>query len=251
MNEYRFGGFKILPPVVKNLLIINAIFFLATIVLKKFDINLIDILGLHYLPSDKFKPYQIISYMFMHGSIGHIFFNMFALWMFGSAIENFWGPKRFIIYYLITGIGAAVLHYVIVYYEMKPIMNIIDAYLSDPTSSENINRLLQIQDIGSINPVDVLAKKMELLNRPVIVGASGALFGILIAFGWMFPNSQILLLIPPIPIKAKYFVIGYGVLELISGVSNMSGDDVAHFAHIGGMLFGFILLKYWHVKRLN
>lgn len=250
MNEYRFGGFQILPPVVKNLLIINGIFFMAYIVLKKFGIDLNDILGLHYPLSEKFKSYQIITYMFMHGNLGHIFFNMFAVWMFGSAIENFWGPKRFLFFYLFTGIGAAALHYFIFYFELKPAMSAINAYLSDP-SSINLENLQVFGVTGNPGVDQILQMKYNLLNQPVIVGASGALFGILIAFGWMFPNTRILLLIPPIPIKAKYFVAGYGILELVSGVSNIAHDNIAHYAHVGGMLFGLILLLFWRVKRLN
>lgn len=279
MSEYRVRPFQILPPVVKNLLIINGIFFFATIVFERFGISLIDKLGLHYFPAQKFEVYQFITYMFMHGGPAHIFFNMFAVWMFGSAIENFWGPKRFITYYLITGIGASLLHYGIFYFEIKPVVTLLNDYIASP-GHDSLNQLVatglfnntggelqllfnnfreQYNNLLTSDPDKALALsveftrnfKIELYNQPVVVGASGALFGILIAYGWMFPNSQLFLLFPPIPIKAKYLVIGYGVLELVSGVSNVSNDNVAHFAHIGGMLFGFIMLKYWGVRRLN
>ena len=136
MQQFQPRGFSFLPVVVKNLLIINGIFFLATIVFDRtLHTDLIDLLGLHFLPSEKFQPYQIITYMFMHGSFTHILFNMFAVWMFGSALENFWGPKRFLIFYLITGIGAALIHYTIVYfYQIKPVMDIINNFANDPTN---------------------------------------------------------------------------------------------------------------------
>jgi membrane associated rhomboid family serine protease len=255
MEQYRPSGFQVLPPVVKNLLIINGIFFLATIVLERtFHIDLVDILGLHYFSSQKFHPYQIISYMFMHGGFGHIFFNMFALWMFGSAIENYWGPKRFLSYYLITGIGAAILHYVIFFFKIRPEMEVLNNYIFSPddgTLQALIARFPDLQDVAGRITVDYIQElKVQILNQPVIVGASGALFGLLLAFGMMFPNSRIYVYFA-IPVKAKYFVIFYGLIELVSGVSASSGDNVAHFAHLGGMLFGFILLKIWNVRRMN
>jgi membrane associated rhomboid family serine protease len=258
MNHYSPGRFQILPPVVKNLLIINVIFFVATLVVQKLGIDLSDKLGLHFFGSEKFEPYQVITYMFMHGGFGHVFFNMFALWMFGYAIENYMGPKRFLIYYLATGIGAAMLHYGVFYLEIKPYLDPINRYLSNP---ENID--FQHQLINALNPIvsqpisiqnlnyEVIETfKIDLLNQPVVVGASGAVFGILLAFGMMFPNSVIYLYFA-IPVKAKYFVIGYGLIELWLGFSNRGDSNIAHFAHIGGMIFGFILLKYWKIKRLN
>ena len=280
MEQYRPSGFQLLPPVVKNLLIINIILFLATISLANtLHIDLSDILGLHYFASQKFHFWQIITYMFMHGGFGHIFFNMFALWMFGSAIENFWGPKRFLTYYLITGIGAALLHYIIYFYQIRPVMTVINDYIANPDhdkllaffgSSNFQNYSQDIQEsfaqfrqhynelISSHHPQQALTLsidfmqqyKIDFLNQPVIIGASGAVFGLLIAFGMMFPNSLIYIYFA-IPVKAKYFVIAYGAIELFSGVSGHAADNVAHFAHIGGMIFGFILLKLWGVKRLN
>ena len=174
---------------------------------------------------------------------------MFAVWMFGSAIENIWGPKRFLIFYLFTGIGAAVLHYVIFYFELQLDLSLINSYIADP-STYNFDKLLHNGYRGGSDINEMQTWIYYLKNMP-LVGASGALFGLLIAFGWMFPNSQILLLIPPIPIRAKYFVAIYGLIELFSGVANVASDNIAHYAHIGGMLFGFILLKFWRVKHLN
>lgn len=277
-QQYRPNSFKILPPVVKNLLIINGLFFLATLVMgTQLGIDLTDSLGLHFPLSPDFRPFQLITYMFMHGSFMHLFFNMFALWMFGNTLENFWGPKRFLTYYIITGIGAAVCHYTVVYIEMKPALDIINGYLANPSlqdfqtflssdqlkmgtqeavnhyneiipktfshalASNNLQQALQI----SIDYMQIY--KADLLNAPVVVGASGSVFGILLAFGMLFPNTMLYIYFA-IPIKAKWFVILYGVAELFSGLRGAPGDNVAHFAHLGGMLFGFILIKYWQKK---
>lgn len=274
-QQYRPQGFRMLPPVVKNLLILNGLFYLATIGLgTAYNIDLVDILGLHYFSAEKFQFYQLFTYMFMHGSFMHLFFNMFALWMFGCVLENVWGTKRFIIYYFVTGIGAAVVHYVIFYFELKPVTDAINLYLANPGAEQlkhfiesgnidgNYEPLKQfIQEYNTLLTQDldkaiILSKdfvyqyRIDLLNMPVVVGASGAVFGILLAFGMMFPNTLIYVYFA-IPIKAKWFVIIYGVLELISGISNRSGDNVAHFAHLGGMLFGFILLMIWKKQAKN
>jgi membrane associated rhomboid family serine protease len=272
MEQFRPTGFRILPPVVKNLLIINGLFFLATIATgTKFGFDLTDMLGLHYFAADKFKPYQIITYMFMHGGFAHVFFNMFALWMFGNALENIWGPRKFLTYYIITGIGAAITHYVVFYFEISPVLAAINDYLNSP-SPEKLNLFLnsgyfkitsvevqdsfnlfrnEYNDLLSTNPTKALQLsldfiseyKVDFLNAPVVVGASGAVFGILLAFGMIFPNALIYIYFA-IPIKAKYFVILYGAIELFSGVFN-TGSNVAHFAHLGGMVFGYFLLLFW------
>jgi len=213
MNSlYGGGGFGKTPPVVKNLLIINVLLLFANYVFQ--GIDLIKILGIYYPASDHFSPYQFITHMFVHAGFAHLFFNMFALWMFGRVLESVWGNERFLFYFLFTGIGASLLHIFV--------------------------QWLQISSIE--NPMIV----QQLQNIPT-VGASGAVFGILLAFGMLFPNAQLMLLFPPIPIKAKYFVIGYGVIELFLGISQ-PGSSVAHFAHVGGMLFGLILIKYWDSK---
>jgi membrane associated rhomboid family serine protease len=272
MQQFRPGGFRVLPPVVKNLLIINGLFFLATIATgSRFGFDLTDMLGLHYFAAEKFSPYQFITYMFMHGGFMHLFFNMFALWMFGNALENIWGPKRFLIYYFITGIGAAITHYVVFYFEISPVLAAINGFLDNPTN-ENLNLFLNsenfkvtsyaIQDNFNVfrneyntlihtNPgkalqlsVDFMSQyKIDFLNAPVVVGASGAVFGILLAFGMTFPNSLIYVYFA-IPIKAKYFVMIYGAIELFSGVMD-TGSNIAHFAHLGGMIFGYFVLLYW------
>lgn len=237
-QQIRPGG--LIPPVVKNLLIINGLFFLAMMALSSsFGIDLVKYLGLHVFQSEYFKPHQLVSYIFMHGGMSHILFNMFALWMFGSNIENYWGGKRFLIYYLITGLGAGFIH-----------LGVVEAQLISLANSMSMEDIAMVRDEGLAilesgrNYSDSNLGKYNLLLNTPTVGASGAVFGLLLAFGMMFPNSQIYLYFL-FPIKAKYFVILYGAFELYSGIQNNPGDNVAHFAHLGGMLFGYILIKYW------
>lgn len=198
-------SFSIFPPVVKNLLIINGLVFLATVSifgggLTPLGQYLFPYLALFPIGSGNFLPWQLVTYMFMHANLGHIFFNLFALWIFGQSIEHLWGSKRFLVYYLLTGIGAALIH----------------------------------MWIGG--------------GGAPTIGASGAVYGILLAFGMMFPDKYIMLLIPPIPIKAKYFVMIYGAIELVSGLTRPD-SGVAHFAHLGGLLVGYILIKFWGLKK--
>ncbi|WP_319231402.1 rhomboid family intramembrane serine protease [Draconibacterium orientale] len=238
----RYRPMLNMPPVVKNLILANVVFFLITIVLKQSGTDLYPILGLHFPLSEKFKLHQFFTYMFMHSSqgIGHIFFNMFALYMFGRVLESVWGPKRFLTFYLVTGIGAAVLHMVVTYFEYQSLIGKMS-----PDQIAYVKEVgYQIWSEGK-NFSDPMAGKLNaILNTPT-VGASGAVFGILLGFGMLFPNTELMLLFPPIPIKAKYFVIGYGALELFFGVSGIQGS-VAHFAHLGGMLFGYFMIKYWN-----
>ncbi len=239
MFNQRGGGFATLPTVTKNLLIINVILFIATLLLKKQGIDLTEKLGLHYYKASLFKPYQFITYLFMHGSFMHLFFNMFAVYMFGSVLENAWGPKKFLTYYIFTGLGAALTQYVVFYYQLAPII-------------ENANTLLaETKDYNRQS--DIANELNQIFNYPnfTVVGASGSLFGLLIAFGMMFPNAELMMLFLPIPIKAKYFVAIYGAIELFSGIANSASDNVAHFAHLGGMFFGFILLMIWRKQRRN
>jgi membrane associated rhomboid family serine protease len=240
--NYSQRGLMGTPPVVKNLIIINALMFLAYMALGG-SINLNWKLGLFYWGSDQFEPYQFITHMFMHGGFAHIFFNMFALWMFGRVLENVWGPKRFFIYFFVTGLGAAFLHLLVNHIQIQGLMN--------QMSQEQISMVMQkgsqaLQ--GGQNFTDPMMAKLNASVNIPTVGASGAVFGVLLAFGMLFPNTQLLLIFPPIPIKAKYFVIGYGVLELFLGFTQQ-GSNVAHFAHVGGMIFGFILIKYWSSRK--
>lgn len=249
-----FGG---MPPVVKNLLIINVIFYFASIVLfQSMGIRMEDFLGLHIPMADKFGVYQLVTYMFLHAypDPAHIFFNMFALFMFGRMLETVWGSKRFLFYYMATGIGAALVHLVAQYYEILPMLKEISFFMNNPNHI-GLQSFLEINNLTNSDPGLIREYLMNYraayLDAHVTVGASGAVFGILLAFGMLFPNMRLMLLFPPIPIKAKYFVIMYGVLELFLGVANFSMDNVAHFAHLGGMLFGFLLIKYWQKKGLN
>jgi len=242
-EQYSPGGFSMLPPVVKNLLIINGLFFVATITFGNFfGIDLKAILGLHYYASDQFHPYQLLTYMFMHGDFTHIFFNMFALWMLGNVIENVWGGKRFLVYYLVTGIGAGLVQEAVYAVRIHQIMAQLSPELVEMVKNEG----LVIWQQGN-NYTDSLLGGLNALFNASTVGASGSVFGILLAFGMMFPNVRIYLYFL-FPIKAKWFVIGYGVLELFLGIANRSGDNVAHFAHLGGMLFGIILILLWRKR---
>jgi len=236
-------SFSLLPEVIKNLMIINGLFFVATLVANStFSIDLGNYLGLYIPASPLFKPYQIISHMFMHGGLMHIFSNMFALWMFGMALENAWGPKRFLIFYLVTGLGAAFLHLGVLYWEYFSLVNQMSA--SD---------VLDVKTYGSEylqsgrNYVDSNQSTLNILLNMPTVGASGAVFGVLLAFGMMFPNQRIYIYLL-FPIKAKYFVAIYGIFELYNGFSNQ-GSNIAHFAHLGGMLFGFFLIQHWRRNR--
>jgi len=270
-SDFRPAPISLLPPVVKNLLIINGLLFLATVVFADRGwLDLTQTLGLYYPGSMFFKPYQLITHVFMHGSFMHLFFNMFSLWMFGSVLENYWGPKRFFIYYIITALGAAGLHLGVNAYEISEFKGHIDAYLAHPgydsflslsqldvsfMAKQQVNEFLTGWSADQANPYYIDGSKQladiilqRRMNIPV-VGASGAVFGLLLAFGMLFPNTKLYIMFLPIPIKAKYFVIFYGGLELWQGFANNPSDNVAHFAHLGGMLFGFFLIKFWNKKK--
>lgn len=264
-----------LTPVVKNLLIINILLFIISVFVGyQFKINLNQILGLFVFSSDQFQPYQLFTHMFMHQFIGpdggiylfHILSNMFGLFMFGPSLESVWGPKRFLIFYIVCGLGAALLHVGVIYYEIYPILSARNLFMDIPTV-ENLANFLKAysgsvdtnfindykQNLDSQGYISGMKTEVEKAFQAAIsfptFGASGAVFGILLGFGMLFPNTIIMPLFPPIPMKAKYFVMIYGALELYAGVSPTPGDSVAHFAHLGGMLFGFILIKYWQKQR--
>jgi membrane associated rhomboid family serine protease len=270
MREFRPLGNTIFPPVVKNLLIINGIMFLATHVFKGslgFDIK--EHLALFYFESPNFRVWQLITHLFMHGDMMHIFSNMLALWMFGAVLENYLGSKRFLEYYILTGLGAAVLHMGVQYLELAPMIKSAEVYANNPSigqfrafiddhvPSTIQPQFNQILSTWESNPQSTEAKQSSIafvkqltdlkINIPT-VGASGAVFGLLLAFGMFFPNAMIYLYFF-LPIRAKYFVILYGLFELYNGIANNPGDNVAHFAHLGGMIIGFILIKIWKLKR--
>ena len=235
--------FSLMPTVVKNLLIINGLVFLGMVSIRStFGVDITQWLGLYFPASESFNPFQLISHMFMHGNFRHIISNMIMLWFLGSAMENHWGSQRFLIYYILTGLGASALQIGVNGYEYYNILAQVSADNAELVLSEGadlIQRNYNYSDpsMGALN---------RLLNTPM-VGASGAVFGVLLAFGMTFPN-QVIYLNFFFPIKAKYFVIGYGLFELYNGFS-VSNSGVAHFAHLGGMLFGYILIRRWKKSR--
>lgn len=232
-----------LPPAVKNLLIINVLFFAAKLVLANIGMADLDLLfGVYYFDSSLFSVWQLLTYMFMHVNFLHLFSNMFALFMFGGLLENRWGAKRFINFYLITALGAVALQMAVQAYE---VYHITGTVFNNPiTDLRHQNNMI----VGNINIPGLSQQQSNTLlgiyGGPMM-GASGAVFGILVAFGMLYPNVELMMLFIPVPVKAKYFVIGYIVLELFSGVARVPGDSVAHFAHLGGALLGFILVKLW------
>lgn len=214
------------PPITKNLIIINVLMFFAMIVGERWGVDLTSALGLHFVLASDFHFYQLFTYMFMHANVTHIFFNLFMFWMFGRTMETVWGARRFLIFYLVCGLGAGV---------MQEIVQLGQYYVEG----------LYLYDLVRTNAGSI--SMGDYLNMWTTVGASGAIYGILLGFGMTFPNERILLLIPPIPIRAKYMVIASIVIELLCGL-NASGDNVAHFAHLGGMLFGWLMIRYWRKK---
>ncbi len=285
MSSVRPGGFQVLPPVVKNLIIINVLMAAVQMVLGSRNIDLADYLGLHYWRSFYFRPWQYVTHMFMHGSayslnatVIHLFTNMLALWMFGSVLENLWGPKRFLTFYFLCGLGAAACHLAVLGYNFHVLESNVLNFYHNPTADQ-FNRLLQQNDWSQFGPFANLnamwqsdpgggfrTEAVSLINQSlygftdvasgkhydgyfdqVTVGASGAVFGILLAFGYLFPNMRLYFYFL-VPVKAKWFVLFYAAFELYSGLRANPGDNVAHFAHLGGMLFGFILLRLWRMK---
>ena len=215
-----------IPTITKNLLIINVAVFVATYLFRSFGVDLNNVLGLHFFLAPDFHIYQLFTYMFAHGGFSHIFFNMFALWMFGCIVERTWGPKKFLFYYIVCGVGAGLFQELAQYAQF---------YL---LASENMSNF-------SIGKTMLVANaNASFLNMWTTVGASGAVYGILLAFGMLYPEERIFIFPLPVPIKAKWFVVGYAAIELFMAFST-TGDGVAHLAHLGGMVFGFFLIRYW------
>jgi membrane associated rhomboid family serine protease len=232
-----FGG---LPPVVKNLLLINLFMLLADFTVERvMGIRLSSLLGLHFVKSEAFKPLQVVTHIFMHGGFPHLFMNMFTLFMFGRILEQVWGPKRFLIFYMVCGLGAAFIHEIVIAFNYARVMNELAA--TEIQTVLDMGREYFLSNRYFTNPG--MRELQMILNVPT-VGASGAVFGILMAFGMLFPNTQLMLLFPPIPMKAKYLVIGLIALELYLAVTQ-PGSNIAHAAHLGGVLFAYILLRIW------
>ncbi|WP_205502877.1 rhomboid family intramembrane serine protease [Rufibacter psychrotolerans] len=253
-----------ITPMVRNLIVLNVLMYFMSD--RLFPTELF---ALHDVRSDLFRPHQFVTHMFMHGSVMHLFSNMFSLFIFGPLLERYWGEKRFLLFYLITGFGASLLYLGVRSYEISQMEQMVATYLQNPdpflfrdileahgSASNNTGFLRQFQ-LNPDNPAIISETKAyaQLLYQKVLngamLGASGAVFGILMAFGMLFPNTELMLLFFPIPIKAKYFVFLYGAFELYSGLNRMPGDNVAHFAHLGGMLFAYILLRLWERQRNN
>lgn len=232
-----------IPVVTKNLLAINVIMFLAALVSEKQGVDLDTWLGLHFFVSNDFYPFQLLTYMFMHGGFAHLFFNMFALYMFGRVLEVVWGSKRFLLFYIVAGVGAALVQEAVGAVRYFSVVSELDPRAVAIVVNEGAAALHQ----GLNYTMPAMAELNYIVNAQT-VGASGAIYAILLGFGMLFPNEKMFVFPIPMPIKAKYFVMGYAAIELFWGVSGTL-DGVAHFAHLGGMLFGFLLILYWRSKR--
>jgi membrane associated rhomboid family serine protease len=267
--------FSRIPPAVKNLIIINVLIVIcAWIILKTYHLNINDYLGLYYFKSPNFHIWQYITYMFMHASLSenygftHVFFNMYALFLFGAVLEQVWGSKRFLIFYFVTGVGAALFYTLVNHFEFIPMIKAQHAFINTPTPGllqlfvknyleSPSDQLLAFINQWTNSPGDsqLIAQSKDLVNTIVTykmnipcVGASGAVFGVLLGFGMLFPNTQLMLIFPPIPIKAKYFVMIYAGIEIFLGITQ-PGSQIAHVAHIGGMIFGYFMVKLWSKER--
>jgi membrane associated rhomboid family serine protease len=237
MSEFRYTRPDRFPPIVKNLIIINVLVWVAQLVFYKQEFNLTDKLSLYPVDLPEFKPYQIVTHMFAHASrtpggsiiFYHILFNMFMLWMFGRILENVWGAKRFLFFYLVCGVGAAACHLLVQHLRY------------DPVIVQQLSNAIQANDQQTI---DQLVPKAGFLGAAV--GASGAIMGVMAAFAYTFPNTELYIMFIPIPVKAKWAVLGLAALDLFGGIASISGDNIAHFAHLGGAITGFIILLIWN-----
>lgn len=268
MQNYRpFAG---ITPAVRILLLANVlVYFLSMFAESRFQIDTANLAGLHLPQSRYWGIWQYVTHMFMHGSVSHLFFNMFALFMFGRVLESVWGTRRFLFYYFVCGTGAGLLNSLVGWFEVHRMLEQYAAFRTDPDAGlladfvqrqishpakwvwDTIDNWINNPDSPAYAEAgkELFRRIIDLKVNVPMIGASGAVFGILLAFGMLFPNTELFLMFIPIPIKAKYFVLGYGLLEFFLGLQNSAGDNVAHFAHIGGMLFGFFLVKYWNRSR--
>lgn len=241
---FQRRGFFDLPPVVKTLLIINIVMFGISYLMP--DVQ--SLLAVYSFKSEFFKPYQLVTHMFMHGGFFHLFFNMFALYMFGKVLEEVWGSQRFLFYYMFTGLGAAMLHLFVLNYEISSAIASMDTSAVNDVFRDGASLLKNNQ-----NYVETTRANLNLMINTRTVGASGAVYGLLLAFGVLFPNTM-LYIYAAIPVKAKYLVMILTAVEIYMGFKNRTGDNIAHFAHLGGMLFGLLLILIWNkwkFRRLN
>lgn len=233
-------------PVVNNLIIINLLMWLGSLAFPQYT----SFLGMHYWASEHFNLVQLITYMFMHGGFSHLFFNMFAVYMFGIVIERVWGSRKFLLFYMVTGIGAGLIQQAVWTWEYQPLLSVLNSGNVDALNAIEpaLRKWFRFDNIANLTSLNMIEMARQIADAPLTVGASGAVFGILLAFGWLFPDAKLMMLFLPIPIKARVFVVLYAVAELFLGVANFSADNVAHFAHLGGMIFGAILILYWKKK---
>jgi membrane associated rhomboid family serine protease len=264
-----------ITPIIRAIIAINVIVFIVQSINPQYDRMIVSLFGLHYFSSEQFNPIQLVTYMFVHSTNGfsHIFFNMLGIYLFAPMLENVWGEKRFLIFYLVTGIGAGLIYMGLKYYDIHSLEVLASNFTQNPDGHNFIKFMTQLyssaglpknQLIGIIGTNDLIIPKDEIaqyisivdnslkqiVDSPMI-GASGAGFGIKAAFAMLFPNMEFMLFLIPFPVKAKYFVTFLAFYEIYLGTHKMPGDNVAHFAHIGGMIFAFILIKIWGTKRNN
>ena len=276
MSNYYQPSNTVMPPVIKGIIVLNVIMYLITMASEYFGFHqqLFNLFALHYYGSELFQPHQFVTYGFLHGGLGHIFFNMFALWMFGAMLENYWGSKRFFIYFIFTVVGAGVTQMISQHFEISALSKHVSAFINNPDPmdfrvlfEQNMDGMgAEFRSFGAqlASTYETQPHNPEVIDNAImfaqnlipyqastpLVGASGGVYGILLAFGMMFPNMLIYLYFL-IPVKAKYFVIGYGLLELYTSMQNNPGDNVAHLAHLGGMIFCFIMIMMWRKKDNN
>ena len=237
-----------LPDIVKQLIIINVLFFLGSLRLGN---AAYDLLALHYPQNPKFAPWQVVTHMFMHGSINHILFNMFGLWMFGGTLAQMWGRNKFLFFYLSTGLGAAALQLGINYFQISTVVGqLVEAGYSATAFTDTLQSGQDYRAWSNVISQTQLNQLWTSFNMSM-VGASGALYGILVAFAFLFPNTELIIIFLPIPIKAKYFVPILLAFDLFFGFSSYSLGPIAHFAHLGGALTGFIMMWYWKKQQFN
>ena len=237
-----------LPDIVKQLIIINVLFFLGSMSLGN---AAYDLLALHYPQNPKFAPWQVVTHMFMHGSINHILFNMFGLWMFGGTLAQMWGRNKFLFFYLSTGLGAAALQLGINYFQISTVVEqLVEAGYSATVLTETLQSGQYNTSWLNVISQTELSQLLTSFNMSM-VGASGALYGILVAFAFLFPNTELMIIFLPIPIKAKYFVPILLASDLFFGFSSYSLGPIAHFAHLGGAVTGFIMMWYWKKQQFN
>lgn len=259
------------PPVVKYLLIINIAMLVLSWILPAIGIDMYKFFALYFFKSDLFRPHQLVTHMFMHANLTHLFFNMLMLWMFGRILESVWGSKRFFVYFFVTGLGAALLHTFVNYLQLSSMLEAANQFLNSPSPQlfrEFVKEYINDPNAGifdflmrweeSPDSQSHIAHATQQVREYIgmrmdvpTVGASGAVYGVLLAFGMLFPNTELMLIFLPFyPIKAKYMIGMMIIVELMLGLS-MPGSSIAHFAHLGGMLFGFLLIKYWNINSQN